>query len=161
MQPPNLIHSQRLTTSSKTWRSGTSIGFKLACGADGVDCQPGQPSLGWAQNLITLLFSFRILLLNPSTGHYAGIVISGRLFVHEDDSVAMDLFHRVTADGTAKGAFLGDPEIIADVNASVDWLGPSASPLAAASIPTCGSQVQAPSRVPNLVYLKRPGIWER
>ncbi len=41
-------------------------------------------------------------------------------------AVAMDLFHRVTddmtADGTAKGAFLSDPEIIADVNATVDWL---------------------------------------
>ena len=38
----------------------------------------------------------------------------------------MDLFHRVTADmtadGTAKGAFLSDPEFIADVNATVDWL---------------------------------------
>lgn len=40
--------------------------------------------------------------------------------------VAMDLFHRVTdamtADGTTKNAFLSDPEIIADVNATVDWL---------------------------------------
>ena len=41
-------------------------------------------------------------------------------------AVAMDLFHRVTddmtADGTAKGAFLSDSEIIADVNATVNWL---------------------------------------
>ena len=41
-------------------------------------------------------------------------------------AVAMDLFHRVTddmtADGTAKNAFLSDPEIIVDVNATVDWL---------------------------------------
>ena len=41
-------------------------------------------------------------------------------------AVAMDLFHRVTddmtADGTAKGAFLSDPEITADVNATVDCL---------------------------------------
>ena len=40
--------------------------------------------------------------------------------------VAMDLFHRVTdemtADGTAKNAFLKDAEIVADVNATVDWL---------------------------------------
>lgn len=41
-------------------------------------------------------------------------------------AVAMHLFHRVTddmtADGTAKNAFLSDPQIIVDVNATVDWL---------------------------------------
>ena len=41
-------------------------------------------------------------------------------------AVAPDLFHRVTedmtADGTAKNAFLKDAEIVADINATVDWL---------------------------------------
>ena len=41
-------------------------------------------------------------------------------------AVASDLFHRVTdemtADGTARNAFLTDAEIVADVNATVDWL---------------------------------------
>ncbi len=41
-------------------------------------------------------------------------------------AVAPDLFHRVTddmtADGTARNAFLNDAEIVADVNATVDWL---------------------------------------
>ena len=38
----------------------------------------------------------------------------------------MDLFHRVTedmtADGTAKNAFLDDIQIMADINTTVDWL---------------------------------------
>ena len=41
-------------------------------------------------------------------------------------AVAMDLFHRVTedmtADGTAKNAFLDDIQIMADINTTVDWL---------------------------------------
>ncbi len=41
-------------------------------------------------------------------------------------AVAPDLFHRVTdemtADGTAKNAFLKDAEIVADINATVGWL---------------------------------------
>ena len=41
-------------------------------------------------------------------------------------AVAPDLFHRVTAgmtaDGTARNAFLKDGEIVADINATVDWL---------------------------------------
>ena len=41
-------------------------------------------------------------------------------------AVAMDLFHRVTedmtADGTAKNAFLDDIQIMADINTKVDWL---------------------------------------
>ena len=41
-------------------------------------------------------------------------------------AAAPDLFHRVTeemtADGTARNAFLKDGEIVADVNTTVDWL---------------------------------------
>ena len=41
-------------------------------------------------------------------------------------AVAMDLFHRVTedmtADGTAKNAFLDDIEIVEDINTTVNWL---------------------------------------
>ena len=40
--------------------------------------------------------------------------------------MALDLFHRITDDqvpaGSPKSTFLRDAEIIADVNATVDWL---------------------------------------
>ena len=52
--------------------------------------------------------------------------ISDRLAEAGFAAVAPDLFHRVTeemtADGTAKNAFLKDAEIVADINATVDWL---------------------------------------
>jgi carboxymethylenebutenolidase len=52
--------------------------------------------------------------------------IAGRLAEAGYAAVAPDLFHRVTEDmlagGSARNAFLRDPEIIADINATVDWL---------------------------------------
>ena len=52
--------------------------------------------------------------------------IADRLAEAGFSAVAPDLFHRVTeemtADGTAKNAFLKDADIVADINATVGWL---------------------------------------
>ena len=68
-----------------------------------------------------------VLIAHPASGVSEFTQsIADRLAEAGFAAVAPDLFHRVTedmtADGTAKNAFLKDAEIVADINATVDWL---------------------------------------
>lgn len=68
-----------------------------------------------------------VLIAHPASGVSEFTQsIADRLAEAGFAGVAPDLFHRVTedmtADGTAKNAFLKDAEIVADINATVDWL---------------------------------------
>ncbi|MDA0733991.1 MAG: dienelactone hydrolase family protein [Chloroflexi bacterium] len=68
-----------------------------------------------------------VLIAHPASGVAEFTQsIADRLAEAGFAAVAPDLFHRVTeemtADGTAKNAFLKDAEIVADMNATVDWL---------------------------------------